>query len=57
MNPCFNQGVCFDNYGSYTCQCQLGFGGINCEMVNFLFYFYIFKVLQNLFKFIYKGLK
>lgn len=33
MNPCFNQGVCFDNYGSYTCQCQLGFSGINCEIV------------------------
>lgn len=34
MNPCFNQGVCFDNYGSYTCQCQPGFGGIHCETVN-----------------------
>lgn len=45
MNPCFNQGVCFDNYGSYTCQCQLGFGGINCEMVHFSFYFYIFKIV------------
>lgn len=33
MNPCSNQGVCFDNYGSYTCQCQFGFGGINCEIV------------------------
>lgn len=34
INPCFNQGICFDNYGSYTCQCQPGFGGINCEIVN-----------------------
>lgn len=37
INPCFNHGVCFDNYGSYTCQCQSGFGGINCEIVNIFF--------------------
>ncbi|BET00878.1 Laminin G domain [Nesidiocoris tenuis] len=29
-NPCLN-GVCFDNYGGYTCQCAAGFGGQNCE--------------------------
>lgn len=33
MSPCLNQGICFDNYGSYTCQCQSGFGGTNCENV------------------------
>jgi len=37
MNPCSNQGVCFDNYGSYTCQCQSGFGGINCDIVSIFF--------------------
>lgn len=31
-NPCLNNGVCFDNYGSYLCQCVAGFGGTNCEI-------------------------
>jgi hypothetical protein len=34
-NPCLNQGICFDTYGSYTCQCVRGFGGQNCELVSF----------------------
>lgn len=32
-NPCLNNGICFDNYGGYTCQCAPGFGGQNCELV------------------------
>lgn len=32
-NPCQNNGNCFDNYGSYTCECVTGFGGQNCEVI------------------------
>jgi len=50
MNPCFNQGICFDNYGSYTCQCQPGFGGINCEIVNICIIFLEYhKMYLNVF--------
>ncbi|KAG8225570.1 hypothetical protein J437_LFUL002087 [Ladona fulva] len=31
-NPCLHGGICFDNYGGYTCQCTPGFGGQNCDM-------------------------
>lgn len=31
--PCRNNGTCFDNYGSFTCQCINGFIGVFCEMV------------------------
>lgn len=37
-NPCLNQGICFDNYGGYTCQCPAGFGGQNCELVSFVYF-------------------
>lgn len=30
-NPCLNNGVCFDTYHSYKCQCQGNFVGKNCE--------------------------
>lgn len=30
-SPCWNNGTCFDNYGSYVCNCPEGFGGQNCE--------------------------
>ena len=30
--PCFNNGTCrFDSASSFTCQCQPGFHGTNCE--------------------------
>lgn len=32
-NPCQNGGICFDNYGSYTCECMSGFGGENCDQI------------------------
>ncbi|XP_040904064.1 coagulation factor IXa [Toxotes jaculatrix] len=32
-NPCRNQGSCKDHLGSYTCTCQLGFAGRDCEIV------------------------
>lgn len=31
-NPCLNNGVCFDYYGSYICNCPEGFEGQNCEL-------------------------
>lgn len=30
-HPCLNNGECFDNYGSYVCQCPPGYDGTNCE--------------------------
>ncbi|KAK7922483.1 hypothetical protein WMY93_009385 [Mugilogobius chulae] len=32
-SPCLNQGTCKDHIGYYTCQCQFGFIGRNCEIV------------------------
>nr|XP_012621013.1 coagulation factor X [Microcebus murinus] len=31
-NPCQNQGLCMDGLGEYTCTCQEGFEGKNCEL-------------------------
>ncbi|XP_069749645.1 coagulation factor IX-like [Narcine bancroftii] len=31
-NPCLNKGECKDGIGSYSCWCQPGFQGINCEI-------------------------
>lgn len=30
--PCFNGGECKDAIGPYTCFCQQGFKGYNCEI-------------------------
>uniref|UniRef100_A0A671QP82 Cadherin EGF LAG seven-pass G-type receptor 2-like n=1 Tax=Sinocyclocheilus anshuiensis TaxID=1608454 RepID=A0A671QP82_9TELE len=32
-NPCLNGGSCVDLWGSFRCDCPLGFGGRNCEKV------------------------
>lgn len=32
-SPCVNQGSCKDHIGYYTCQCESGFTGRNCEIV------------------------
>ncbi|KAF4097163.1 hypothetical protein G5714_021171 [Onychostoma macrolepis] len=32
-NPCLNGGSCVDLWGSFRCDCLLGFGGRNCEKV------------------------
>ncbi|XP_041834347.1 coagulation factor X [Melanotaenia boesemani] len=32
-NPCLNGGKCKDGIGSYTCYCQEGYKGFNCEIV------------------------
>lgn len=31
-NPCLNNGVCYDYYGTYICNCPKGFEGQNCEL-------------------------
>ncbi|KAJ0049903.1 hypothetical protein NL108_005201 [Boleophthalmus pectinirostris] len=32
-SPCLNQGTCNDHIGFYTCLCETGFTGTNCEIV------------------------
>ncbi|XP_036415720.1 cadherin EGF LAG seven-pass G-type receptor 2 [Colossoma macropomum] len=32
-NPCLNGGTCVSLWGSFKCDCPLGFGGRNCEKV------------------------
>uniref|UniRef100_A0A9J8CP41 Cadherin EGF LAG seven-pass G-type receptor 2 n=2 Tax=Cyprinus carpio TaxID=7962 RepID=A0A9J8CP41_CYPCA len=32
-NPCLNGGSCVNLWGSFRCDCPLGFGGRNCEKV------------------------
>ena len=31
INPCNNNGTCTDGIASYTCDCPLGFTGLDCE--------------------------
>ena len=30
-NPCQNNGVCISGVDSYTCKCQAGYSGVNCQ--------------------------
>ena len=31
-NPCQNRGTCLDGINSYTCNCDFGYSGSNCEI-------------------------
>eukprot|EP00061_Rhincodon_typus_P004945 g23784.t1 len=31
VSSCFNDGTCIDGINSYTCRCQPGFTGSNCQ--------------------------
>uniref|UniRef100_A0A8D2ZCL2 coagulation factor Xa n=1 Tax=Scophthalmus maximus TaxID=52904 RepID=A0A8D2ZCL2_SCOMX len=33
QRPCAHEGLCKDGIGSYTCFCQAGYQGFNCEIV------------------------
>ncbi len=33
-NPCQNDGICVDGRNEYTCLCQTGFLGNNCQTGN-----------------------
>lgn len=32
--PCLNDGRCIDEIGSYKCECQGGYSGVNCGIGN-----------------------
>lgn len=31
-NPCSKYGTCVDGIGNYTCDCEPGFQGVNCDV-------------------------
>ena len=35
-SPCQNGGTCVDGVNSYTCNCNVGYAGANCETGNIL---------------------
>ena len=35
-SPCQNGGTCVDSVNSYSCNCDAGFSGANCEAGNIL---------------------
>ena len=37
VNPCLNSGTCVDGINSYSCDCDSGFSGFNCEISTILF--------------------
>lgn len=34
LQPCQNDGRCVDMYGTYRCDCKLGWMGKNCDIGN-----------------------
>ena len=40
-NPCQNGGECNDGIHSYSCNCALGYDGINCDTSKYILYLVI----------------
>ena len=36
LSPCQNGGICTDGVNQFTCQCEPGFSGINCEISKYV---------------------
>ena len=52
INPCLNNGICQDLINSYTCTCDIGWTGENCE-VNYMsthpFHFWVNNIIISIY--------
>lgn len=46
--PCFNSGICTNGRNVYTCTCQPGWRGTNCETSMFEFLFTDLTMFSNI---------
>ncbi|KRY80283.1 Neurogenic locus notch -like protein 2, partial [Trichinella pseudospiralis] len=52
--PCLNNGTCFNDVGSYHCQCSIKFEGVHCEKIYKLMYA---SAIQNRKKVVQRSMK
>ena len=43
-NPCQNDGTCTDGLHSYTCACELGWAGTDCDISKRFLYLKIYSI-------------